>query len=78
MYLCVHTLFLLLRDVCEQVLGHRGQREFLVHADHQALRFGVDVPDVHTSFVMEKHMISLTCGVDTHVKLLLLRTKSRN
>lgn len=68
----VSVLFLLIRNLCEELLRHLILTQLVIHSDHQPLGLGIHVTDLYPSLVMEEHMVALSCSINTHVKLLLL------
>lgn len=68
----VSVLFLIIRNMCEELLCDLVIAQLVIHRDHQPLGLGVHVTHLHSSLVVEKHMVALTCGINAHIKLILL------
>lgn len=70
-------LFFILRNVCEELLCDLVFTQLVIHCDHQPLRLGIHVANFHSPLVVEKHMVALACGINTHIKLLLLSVEGK-
>lgn len=68
----VSVLFLLVRNMCEELLCHLILTQLVIHSHHQPLGLGIHVTNLYPSLVMEEHMVAFSCSINTHVKLLLL------
>lgn len=68
----VSVLFLLIWNVWEELLRDLLLAQLLVHRNQQPLSLGVHVTHLHASLVVEKHMVAFSCGINTHIELLLL------
>lgn len=58
--------------MCEELLCDLVLAQLVAHGDQQPLGFGVHITHIHSSLMMEKHMVTLTRGVDANIELLLL------
>lgn len=70
-------LFLVLRNVCEELLCDLVLTQLVIHCDHQPLGLGIHVANLHSPLVVEKHMVALARGINTHIKLLLLSVEGK-
>lgn len=68
--------FLVVTDVCEELLRDLLLTQLVVHGDQQALGLGVDVAHLHAALVVEEHIVSLPRRVHAHVELLVLETRT--
>lgn len=66
------VLFLVIGNVCEELLFDLGVAQFVVHGDGQPLGLGVHITHLHSAFVVEKYVVGLARGIDANVKLLIL------
>ncbi len=58
--------------MCEELTLDCVRTDLLIYFHQQFQGFRVHVSYIHTPFMMEEHVIAFTCGIDTHVKLILL------